>query len=101
MRQIDEKVGIRELRLYLSVYLRRVAKGSRFTITDHNVPVAKLVPLGREREETWEELKRRSLDAIHLVTAMLLYPHVSPFITYDRRLAAVAGAVGLEVASPR
>jgi predicted nucleic acid-binding protein len=43
----------------------------------------------------------RSLDAIHLVTAMLLHPHVSPFITYDRRLAAVAEAVGLEVASPR
>ena len=43
----------------------------------------------------------RSLDAIHLVTAMLLYPHVSPFITYDRRLAAVAEAVGLEIASPR
>jgi prevent-host-death family protein len=56
---MDEKVGIRELRQYLSVYLRRVAKGTRFTITDHNVPVAKLVPLGQEREETWEELKRR------------------------------------------
>jgi predicted nucleic acid-binding protein len=43
----------------------------------------------------------RSLDAIHLVTAAMLYPHVSPLITYDRRLAVVAHAVGLEVASPR
>jgi prevent-host-death family protein len=59
VRQMDEKVGIRELRQSLSVYLRRVAEGSRFTITDHNVPVAKLVPLGHERGQTWDEVKRR------------------------------------------
>jgi len=43
----------------------------------------------------------RSLDAIHLVTALMVKRHVSPLITYDRRLAAAAQAVGLEVASPR
>jgi predicted nucleic acid-binding protein len=43
----------------------------------------------------------RSLDAIHLVTALMVHPYVSPLITYDRRLAAAAKAVGLEVASPR
>jgi uncharacterized protein len=43
----------------------------------------------------------RSLDAIHLVTAATLYPEVSPLITYDRRLAAAAEALGLQVASPR
>jgi uncharacterized protein len=43
----------------------------------------------------------RSLDAIHLVTAATLYPQVTPLITYDRRLTAVAKALGLEVASPR
>jgi uncharacterized protein len=43
----------------------------------------------------------RALDAIHLVTAAMLYPEVSPLITYDRRLAAAAKAFGLQVASPR
>jgi predicted nucleic acid-binding protein len=43
----------------------------------------------------------RSLDAVHLVTALMVKRHVSPLITYDRRLAAAAQAVGLEVASPR
>jgi predicted nucleic acid-binding protein len=42
-----------------------------------------------------------SLDAIHLVTALMVHPYVSPLITYDRRLAAAAEALGLEVASPR
>ena len=42
-----------------------------------------------------------SLDAIHLVTAWMVHPYVSPLITYDRRLAAGAEALGLEVASPR
>jgi prevent-host-death family protein len=56
---MSEEVGIRELRQNLSVYLRLVAAGKRFTVTDHNVPVAELVPLGQERDETWEELKAR------------------------------------------
>jgi prevent-host-death family protein len=56
---MDQPVGIRDLRQNLSVYLRLVAEGSRFTITDHNVPVAKLLPVGQEREESWEEVKAR------------------------------------------
>jgi prevent-host-death family protein len=56
---MSENVGIRELRQNLSVYVRRVAKGERFTITDHNVPVAQLGPVGDQPVETWEEVKRR------------------------------------------
>ena len=41
----------------------------------------------------------RTLDAIHLATALALY-HVDAFVTYDRRLAEAARAVGLTVASP-
>ena len=41
---IMEKVGIAELRRNLSTYLRRVAEGERFTVTDHNRPVAILGP---------------------------------------------------------
>lgn len=39
------KVGIRELRQNLSQYLRRVADGDRFEVTEHNQPVAILAPL--------------------------------------------------------
>lgn len=42
----------------------------------------------------------RSLDAIHLATALRLHPHVRPFITYDKRQAAAARALGLDVLSP-
>ena len=39
------RVGIRELRQNLSVYLRRLDGGERFEITDRGRPVALLVPL--------------------------------------------------------
>lgn len=38
-------VGIAELRQNLSTYLQRVQAGERLTVTDHNRPVAELVPL--------------------------------------------------------
>lgn len=42
----------------------------------------------------------RSLDAIHLATVLLLGNDVDEFITYDNRLAAVAGRHGITVAAP-
>jgi prevent-host-death family protein len=56
---MSEEVGIRELRQNLSVYLRRVSEGERFTITDHNRPVASLAPLVNDRAETLDDLRRR------------------------------------------
>jgi predicted nucleic acid-binding protein len=41
----------------------------------------------------------RTLDAIHLATALALY-HVDAFVTYDDRLADAARSIGLPVASP-
>ncbi len=38
-------VGIAELRQNLSAYLKRVEAGERLVVTDHNRPVAELVPL--------------------------------------------------------
>jgi prevent-host-death family protein len=37
-------VGVAELRQNLSRYLRRVQKGERLIVTDHNRPVAELGP---------------------------------------------------------
>lgn len=43
------RVGVRELRQNLSVYLRRIAQGEEFTVTDHGRPVARLTGLPPER----------------------------------------------------
>lgn len=40
-----ESIGIRELRQNASKYLRRVAAGESFTVTDRGTPVGELVPL--------------------------------------------------------
>ncbi|MBK5306414.1 MAG: type II toxin-antitoxin system prevent-host-death family antitoxin [Frankiaceae bacterium] len=40
-----ERIGVREVRQNLSVYLRRVQAGEAFTVTDHGAPVALLSPL--------------------------------------------------------
>lgn len=42
---MDDGVGIRELRQYLSKYLRRVAKGETLQVLDRGRPVAILAPL--------------------------------------------------------
>jgi prevent-host-death family protein len=38
------RVGVRELRQNLSVYLRRVQAGESFEVTEHGHPVARLSP---------------------------------------------------------
>ncbi len=43
----------------------------------------------------------RTLDAIHLATALAVREDLSALITYDRRLAAAAERVHLEVSAPR
>ncbi|MEX1173571.1 MAG: type II toxin-antitoxin system VapC family toxin [Chloroflexota bacterium] len=42
----------------------------------------------------------RTLDTIHLATALALGTEVDAFVTYDDRLAAAARAVGLPVVRP-
>jgi prevent-host-death family protein len=40
-----ERVGVRELRQNLSVYLDRVKAGAELEVTEHGRPVARLAPL--------------------------------------------------------
>jgi predicted nucleic acid-binding protein len=42
----------------------------------------------------------RTLDAIHLATAMALLPDLDAFVTYDDRMAEAARAIGLPVVRP-
>lgn len=43
----------------------------------------------------------RSLDAIHLASAQALAPDLRAVVTYDRRMAAAAHALGLTVNAPK
>lgn len=43
------RVGVRELRQNLSVYLERVKEGETLVVTEHGHPVAQLVPNPPER----------------------------------------------------
>jgi predicted nucleic acid-binding protein len=43
----------------------------------------------------------RSLDAIHLATALRIVADLDAFVTYDRQLGRSAVAAGLRVESPR
>ena len=53
-----------------------------------------------ERED-WDTLQLRSLDAIHLASALTLAPDIESVVTYDRRLGEAAEASGLRVVEPR
>ena len=50
-----ERVGIRELRQNLSVYLAEVKTGTAFAVTDRGKPVAVLQPLAPE-VDAWQRL---------------------------------------------
>ena len=48
-----------------------------------------------------EPAKLRSLDAIHLATALSVRQHLEAFVVYDRKLAEAAVQLGLAVAAPK
>jgi uncharacterized protein len=61
------------------------------------------VPLSREVIDyaaRLEPVTMRTLDAIHLASALLLADELQAIVTYDRRLAAAAAAAGAAVAAP-
>jgi uncharacterized protein len=43
----------------------------------------------------------RTLDAIHVATAIGMGAHLQAFVSYDQRLLQTAGELGLPVVSPR
>ena len=45
MDQKNDRVGVRELRQNLSVYLRRIKQGETLEVTEHGKPVALLTPM--------------------------------------------------------
>jgi predicted nucleic acid-binding protein len=69
---------------------RVVSEVRRITLTNEVLDVAAQVqPSGL-----------RSLDAIHLASALKVYDQLIAFVTYDQRLLAAATAMGLPAISP-
>lgn len=57
-----KQTGVAELKAQLSRYLARVKAGEEIVVTERNVPVARLVPVGeRAREAALRDLERRGL----------------------------------------
>lgn len=62
-----------------------------------------LVPLDRAVQELASDIGKpllRTLDALHLASAVLLRDHLTAFVAYDHRLADAAGDEGLPVSAP-
>lgn len=62
-----------------------------------------LVPLNRAVQDAACDLGHpllRSLDALHLASAMLLAETLTTFISYDHRLVDAAHAIGIVTAAP-
>ena len=55
-REAPPRVGVRELRQNLSVYLDRVKAGETLEVTEHGVPVARLGPRPEQRPSRYEQL---------------------------------------------
>ena len=53
-----------------------------------------------ERAAHLEPVGLRSLDAIHLATALSVQEHLEAFLVYDQRLGAAASELGLQVETP-
>jgi uncharacterized protein len=64
------------------------------------IDMVELAPRIRILAQTVQPTTVRSLDAIHLGTALSVRPDLTSFITYDKRLADAAHATGLPVDMP-
>jgi predicted nucleic acid-binding protein len=88
--------------------LRAVRRaGARRAVAGRAESILRRIALVRLEEgvvssaSTLRPLELRTLDAIHLATALSLAPQLSRLITYDARLASAARATGLTVQVPR
>lgn len=101
--QVEVPVVTSELgRVEILRAARRVG-GEAFTEAQAVIGDVDLVPLDRGVQDLACEigdLLLRTLDAIHLASAVLLRDELTAFVAYDHRLVAAAQAAGLPTESP-
>jgi prevent-host-death family protein len=76
----SDVVGVRELRMHMSAYLRAVARGETVTIGDRRRrPIARLVPVERDPElEHFERLAREGRVTLPTGPKPGAFPGVKP-----------------------
>jgi predicted nucleic acid-binding protein len=79
---------------------RRRHDPARLAMVLRTVEIVGLGDLIADRAAVIGPASVRSLDAIHLATALSINPDLDAFVTYDARLAAAARNLGLPVVSP-
>ena len=93
-------VGGIELRRALERESPEGTAHERWIRVTERLDVIAVTPVTGEHAGTVPPPRLRTLDAIHLATALLLQPELDAFVVYDRKLADAAAALGLPVASP-
>lgn len=97
---VTSDIGVVEVRRGLERYHDRELSRRRWESAAERLRV---IALSEEMIETAASVPPtllRTLDAIHLASALVLKPELDAFVVYDRRLAAAAAALGLPVSSP-
>ena len=96
-RVVASVLGIIETRRAVGRHERDIA---RLDAVLETFVTVELDPVVARRAALLAPSTLRTLDAIHLATAIALGPELDAFVTYDDRLADAARAVGLPVVSP-
>ncbi|GAC1677836.1 MAG: hypothetical protein NVS9B8_18660 [Candidatus Limnocylindrales bacterium] len=96
-RVVTSRIGIVETRRAVS---RRPHDAGHLDHVLDRIEVVALDPPIADRAAAIQPATIRTLDAIHLATAIAAMPDLDAFVTYDDRLADAARALGLPVVSP-
>jgi predicted nucleic acid-binding protein len=96
-RMVTSRVGIVEMR---RVSARHAHDPAHLEVVLRSFEILELDAAIADVAGTVGPSRLRSLDAIHLATALELVPELDAFVTYDEGLAAAARAVGLPVVRP-
>jgi len=97
---VTSVIGVVEVQRGIERYSDRETSRLRWEIAADRLRVIKVSEATIESAATVPPAALKSLDAIHLATALVLKPELDAFVVYDRRLAEAAMALGLPVSSP-
>ncbi len=79
---------------------RAVHRSDRIEIGDSTIPAVSVTATVLDLAHTLPPAVLRSLDAIHLATALLAGDSLHHLITYDKRMTAAAEVAGLRTSAP-
>jgi predicted nucleic acid-binding protein len=82
------------------IVTRALRRSDRIEIGDSTIPAVSVTATVLDLARTVPPAVLRSLDAIHLATALLAGDSFHHLITYDKRMIAAAGTAGLRTSAP-